>query len=300
MKKVIVDSVGGLHTSHSASAFGIADKMMHQTITKSKLVLMNETKVRFINVSGFGRDSWIRFPRSRTNSVLDGTSDQSDVHNSLIHLPNFDVKVDSDPDGTPVIYIITPPHQLPTYRVKHMVSENPTVKKDKKHQDPDDDGSAPPLKFLKPPYDDNLIISALQASDEALLNEYHVKKLKYRDERGYNVKQFNDIHLLVCLFFYIYVNKLYASSEFYSGQRGHFHEFCSSHVSNGIHLGSKSYFTRCINKLVNKRYSFDEYIRAEIKPNVCTEKGDFNFVFWYEIYKKALECFERVIPPPII
>lgn len=211
---------------------------------------------------------------------------------------DIEVEVESDPDGTPVIVIITPTAIPLNYRVKHVVRDkkSETVKDNELYNNGGGEPPAPP-KYLKVPNNDMLIISALQETDKKLLNESHVNKLRYRDSRGYNVKQFNDIHLLVCLFFYIYVNELNASSDFYFGLRGHFHEFCTKNVSKGINLGSKSYFTRCINRLENTGYSFEEYIKADKKPDIRMEKGDFNFVFWYEIYLKAERYFRQIIKP---
>ncbi len=212
-------------------------------------------------------------------------------------ISDIEIELESDPDGTPVIVIITPTRTLPVYKMKHVFRDSKSgVRKDDK---PRDNGGGPPApkKYLKAPNNDMLIISALQETDRKLLNESHVEKLKYRGNNGCKIKQFNDIHLLVCLFFYIYVNRLNASSDFYFGQRGHFHEFCVKNVPKSIDLGSKSYFTRCINRLENAHYSFEEYIKADKKPDIRQEKGDFDFVFWYGVYLKAESCFKQIIKP---
>lgn len=212
-------------------------------------------------------------------------------------IPDIEIELESDPDGTPVIVVITPTHIPPVYKLKHVFRESRSgIRKDDK---PQNNGGEPPVpqKYLKVPNDDMLIISALQETDKKLLNESHVKNMKYRGSSGYKIKQFNDIHLLVCLFFYIYVNGLNASGNFYFGQRGAFHEFCVKNVPQGINLGSKSYFTRCINKLENAHYSFKDYIKADKKPDIMHEIGDFDFVFWYEIYLKAESYFKQIIKP---
>lgn len=153
--------------------------------------------------------------------------------------------------------------------------------------------------FLKDTYHDPQIIQALK---EASLHEFgsdHKGLLRYSVEhQTYRTRAYNDNHLLVCLFFYIYVNKLNKSQDFYSCQRKKLLTFCSEQLSDSkFTLYSDSYFTRCINKLNNQRVGFENYIVKHERPPFRDENGIPDMLFWYEIYRNVEDIFKETFLP---
>lgn len=161
-------------------------------------------------------------------------------------------------------------------------------------------GSKPPVNiFLKDTYHDTQIIQALkEASHHAFRND-HKGLLRYSiAQQTYKTKPYNDTYLLVCLFFYIYVNKLNRSQDFYSSQRTRLLTFCRKQLNDPkFTLYSDSYFTRCINKLNNQRVGFENYIVKHERPPFRDENGIPDMLFWYEIYRNVEDIFKETFLP---
>ncbi len=202
-----------------------------------------------------------------------------------------EIELQSEKDGTQVIVIITEEGQpIPDVRVKHVVRKRGTTV----HVD-DDKPKPKPMRFLKEGYDDTLIIEAMKKADKEMLNDEHKARLKYKDDEKYKFKMFNDGNLLVCLFYYIYINKLYHSETFWDGQRGHFHKFCKKHLPETFTLSSDSYFTRCIANLHTSCGGFEWYMETQGKLSRQRGKGEFDLPFWYELYRRASSYFQCVL-----
>lgn len=202
-----------------------------------------------------------------------------------------EIELQSEKDGTQVIVIITEEGQpIPDVRLKHVVKRRGTMV----HVE-DDKPKPEPLKFLKEGYDDSLIIEAMKKADKEMLNDEHKARLRYRDDSKYKFKMFNDGSLLVCLFYYIYINKLYRSETFWDGQRGHFHKYCKEHLPEAFTLSSDSYFTRCITSLHTSGGGFERYMETQGKLSRLRNKGEFDLPFWYELYRRVSSYFQVVL-----
>lgn len=206
----------------------------------------------------------------------------------------IEVEVEEGPQGMPVIVIISPPGVTPTYMVKHKV---------KSEKDSDKGGKEPPggggggNTFLKKEYKDRQMIDALIESSRQEFGGGHEGTIRYHvGVNNDKVKKYSDIHLLICLFFYIHLNKLYLSDSFYNGQRGRFVAYCRNELEkSGYKFCSSSYFSRAVNELVYYNGGFEEYIKADKKPEINLLSGNQDFVFWYEIYRRVSVCFSKAI-----
>lgn len=159
----------------------------------------------------------------------------------------------------------------------------------------------PPVNvFLKPPYRDEQILSALRNASTQEFGDLHCGNMRYENENHVGkTKKYSDIHLLICLFFYIHVHQLNGSGDFYFGLRGRFLNFCRDNLEcEQIRFCRESYFTRCINALEERNGGFENYIKAPDKPRVFLQKGDPDLLFWYKIYAEVEPCFKSVISPP--
>jgi len=211
----------------------------------------------------------------------------------------LDVGIENDPDGTPVIVIFSPTPEIPTYRVKHVVrrDEDDDDEDDDKHDGGGDGGGTPPddgHTLLKAPWTDDLLTMAMTKAADAMLDSDQKGHMKWKEDDEYHVKEFGNIQLLVCLFFYVYIHKIFADSDFFYGQRKPFYNYCRRHLPEDFDIGGDRNFRGCINKLQNRQTSFDQYILADEKPTVAWEKGKTNMVFWYEVYRQAAKTFSDV------
>lgn len=152
--------------------------------------------------------------------------------------------------------------------------------------------------FLKNVYNDNLILKAMEESSKHEFGKQHQGELRYPvGNKTDKKKAYSDFHLLVCLFFYIHINCLNLSSDFYFGLRQKFLSYCTDNlVQMGFYFSSASYFSRTIKNLELHNGGFEKYIQASQKPSIDFEKGEMDFLFWYTIYRHVLPCFQRVIP----
>lgn len=149
--------------------------------------------------------------------------------------------------------------------------------------------------FLEAPRHDEQIIEALEMASSRLLNSKHTAFVERLDDTDGYKKPFSDFHLLVCLYFYIHINQLYANTDFYNGQRATFHNYCRENLPNGFDLKSRRYFADIITTLDQRGYGFENYIKAETKPDVVRRTGEQELFFWYEIYRKAAVSFTKVL-----
>lgn len=167
---------------------------------------------------------------------------------------------------------------------------------------PSDNGSDGPEQpdniFLKEPNRDPQIIMALREVSNREFGNNHKGQLRYSiDRQKHRTKSYDDKHLLVCLFFYIHINRLNISPDFYIGQRAKLLNFCKNKLNDSkFTLCSESYFTRCITGLENQRVGFENYIVKHERPPFRDEIGIPDMLFWYEIYIKIEEHFKEIIP----
>ena len=200
------------------------------------------------------------------------------------------VGLEEKADGTPVVVIITDTPEMPTFQIKHVVRERFQEEKP---------AATPPGHhvFLEAPCNDEQIIKALTLASSRLLNQKHTGFIEKKSEADGYKKPYNDFHLMVCLFFYIYVNELYADGSFYNSQRSQFHKYCCDHLSKDCVTNTKRYFTGCINNLETKGFGFEKYIRIKEKPFLKQKTGEQDLTFWYSIYCKAAISFDEVLNP---
>ncbi len=225
------------------------------------------------------------------------------VHYST-QLPGFhsqqagiEIELGRDPDGTPVIRIYSQTREIPPYKVLHIVGKR---RKKTVDDDDDDDDNDPGHVFLREPYNDDLLISAMMAADEGMLDENHKKLLKWKEDSEYHEKQFHDHHLLVCLFFYILVHKLNSNPDFYSCQRKQFHEFVCRRLPRDFDIKGERHFSKSIDSLQLRRDDFKQYLKDGKRPDTKRETGEANMAFWYDIYQKAAVFFEKVLKPELV
>lgn len=151
-------------------------------------------------------------------------------------------------------------------------------------------------KLLNDALDDNLLIDALTTADSQMMNGIHKESIKWEEEGFFHTRRIKDNHLLVCLYFYVYVNKLYNSSDFYFGQRKQFYQFFITDSLKDFSFTSERYFLHCIDSLERLPCSFSDYLKPDKRTEFTTQNGDFNIHFWYSIYERAAACFEKVLP----
>lgn len=168
--------------------------------------------------------------------------------------------------------------------------------KGKKNRGGGDDGNPPGGNvFLKAPLRDEQIIEALELAIDRLLNRRHTAYVERSDNTDGSKKRYNEFHLLVCLYFFIHIKGLYASSDFYSNQRATFHHYCEEQFGIDFDFKSRRYFSDIINTLDLKGYGFEGYIEEEGKPTVKRQTGEQDLIFWYEIYKKAAVSYTKIL-----
>lgn len=210
--------------------------------------------------------------------------------------PGFEVKKEILPDGTYAIVIITPTEEIPPYLVKREVR-----KQEETEEKNDVAYIAGRMKttaghtFLKAPYTDKELISAMAVAIRELLNDELTGHLKWREGDNYHIKEYTVHHLLVCLFFYIYVNGLHNRSNFFFRQRSKFHEYYTKHNPEHFKICTERYFRDCIQKLTEKNCGLDEYLMNGMKPKGVWKKGMFSVEFWYALYERAAEQFDKVL-----
>ena len=208
------------------------------------------------------------------------------------------IAYEEDKEGNPVILITSPATNLVSVRVLH--ADVPQEKQEAScpKAEPAMQASNPPSNlFLKDGYRDSQILEALKTAHARLLEQGDCGEVKFDAGKRYKTKKrFVDVHLLVCLFFYIYTERRYRSGEFFYGLRGKYFSYCVENLKEtGIVFCSKRYFYRMVSELMSIHGSFDDYIRAEKKPSIPFLKGEQYIPFWYEVYLQARPCFQSVI-----
>lgn len=208
----------------------------------------------------------------------------------------FEVKKEVLSDGTYAIVIITPTEEIPPYLVKHEVRKQEGA--EEKNEPVHIAGTMKTTAghtFLKAPYTDKDLISAMAVAIRELLNDELTGHLKWREGDNYHIKEYTVHHLLVCLFFYIYVNGLHNRSNFFFRQRSKFHEYYTKHNPEHFKICTERYFRDCIQKLTEKNCGLDEYLMNGMKPKGMWKKGMFSVEFWYALYERAAEQFDKVL-----
>lgn len=210
-------------------------------------------------------------------------------------ISNFDVEKEIDDDGTPVIVVIRSDDEpeVPEYKVKH-------VKRSewKKKQGTSGGNDEPPTQhFLKAPLKDEMLIEAMKKVDQEMTDGKHANYHKWEDKEGFHEKEFNNCSLLVCLFFYVYLQKLYADVSFYRNKKAFF-DYCEGKLGKGFNLKSYRSFFKNIEKLQVRKDSFDCFMKGTVQPNPHPDSGLANLYFWRELYLLSSRCFKEVLTPP--
>ena len=180
------------------------------------------------------------------------------------------------------------------------ITISPEVRTVKSHdpQGPDNPSDPPEgNQILKAPLRDEMLVKALTEAVEGLLGKEQDGLIKWEENGNYYEKNYNVNHLMVCLFYYVHANKLNSKENFYYRQRTQFQQYIENALKETINVCSDRYFRYCISKLQWRKHGFDEYIIAEYKPEVNWERGMFNPFYWYAIYQRAAEYFEKVLSP---
>lgn len=164
--------------------------------------------------------------------------------------------------------------------------DNKTVRK----EEPDDG-------LLKAPLTDDLLIEAIVAADKGLTDGSHTGRAEWTEESERHERDFHVHHLMVCLFFYIYLHQLYANPKFYFDQRSAFFDYCKKRLPQDIDLYTPRYFAKSIKDLQVRESRFEDYVRDKDKTEPPYEKGKPSLLFWYDIYRRASEYFEQVLRP---
>ena len=216
---------------------------------------------------------------------------------------DFGLELGSDTDGTPVVVIITSTQEMPPFKIKHV------VRKHKNENEDEDEDSKPKRRrrvhgcvddkhtFLKEPLTDDILIEAMKKADADLLGEGHTAQVKWEEDHSHHERSYNDHHLLVCLYLYIYFHQLYSTPQFYSDQRKQFYDFCSSRLPDDFVFNELRSFQKAINQLQVRHISFEVYYNRTEKPNDWYEKEKASLPMWYAIYCKAALSFEKVLFP---
>ena len=180
------------------------------------------------------------------------------------------------------------------------ITISPEVRTVKSHdpQGPDNPSDPPEgNQILKAPLRDEMLVKALTEAVEGLLGKEQDGLIKWEENGNYYEKNYNVNHLMVCLFYYVHANKLNSKENFYYRQRTQFQQYIENALKETINVCLDRYFRYCISKLQWRKHGFDEYIIAEYKPEVNWERGMFNPFYWYAIYQRAAEYFEKVLSP---
>lgn len=203
---------------------------------------------------------------------------------------------DSDDDNPIEAVITNPPGRIPILTPEEANAKEPLDKVFETIYNNISQTAPANHQFLKEPLNDEMLMEALKTAATAMLNDEHTAHMKWKDSDGYHEKEYGVNHLLVSLFYYVYVNGLNSSSSFFWRQRTQFHEYCSRNMPQGLSICTDRHFRNCISNLVLKSCSFDKYIKMNPKPEVEWEKGKFNMEFWYAVYCEAERYFELILP----
>ena len=209
---------------------------------------------------------------------------------------NFDVEKEFDDDGTPVIVVIRSDDEpeVPEYKVKHVKRSE---WKKKQGTSGGGDEVPPTQHFLKAPLKDEMLIEAMKKVDQEMTDGKHANYHKWEDKEGFHEKEFNNCSLLVCLFFYVYLQKLYADVSFYRNKKAFF-DYCEGKLGKGFNLKSYRSFFKNIEKLQVRKDSFDCFMKGTVQPNPHPDSGLANLYFWRELYLLSSRCFKEVLTPP--
>ena len=210
----------------------------------------------------------------------------------------FEVEEEMNPDGTLVITIITPTAYLPDLKIRHVVRRRSATAANAHSQRQ----NSPPLPLeghflLKEPYTDDLLCKALTTAANELLDKDHLALIKWEENHRFTEKEYGVNNLMVCLFYYVHVHQLNSKSSFFFRQRTQFHNYMADNLPGNFSVCSERHFRECVRKLQWRKHGFDEYIKAAEKPRVEWEKGMFTPGFWFAIYTRAAEYFEKVLTP---
>lgn len=116
------------------------------------------------------------------------------------------IAYEEDKEGNPVILITSPTTNLVSVRVLHADVPQENQEASCPISEPTLRPSNPPSNlFLKDGYRDSQILEALKSAHARLLEQGDRGEVKFDAGKRYKTKKrFVDVHLLVCLFFYIY------------------------------------------------------------------------------------------------
>lgn len=203
------------------------------------------------------------------------------------------IAYEEDREGNPVILVMSPITTPVSVRFRHIDVQQEKVEKSCLTNP----SSLPSNIFLKDGYKDCRLLDAMKAVHACLLESENRGLVKFdAGGRTPKTKRFTADHLMVCLFFYIYTERLYRSGDFFNGLRGKFYAYCIENLKDvGVTFSSKRYFYRLINELVSTKGGFDAYILAERKKPIPHLKGEQYLPFWYEVYRTALPFFRAAI-----
>lgn len=220
---------------------------------------------------------------------------------------NFDVEKEFDDDGTPVIVVIRSDDEseVPEYKVRH-VKRSEWKKKQKKQctfggggGGGSDDGP-PTQHFLKAPLKDEMLIEAMKAADQEMTGGDHAGHLRWTEDGEQHDKSFHNGYLMVCLFMYVYLMKLYAEGDFYNRRKA-FYDYCYNGLENDendkMNLKTYNYFQQNVQKLQARKESFEDFYMAKEKFIPEYVKGKANLLFWYELYRQTAHIFDRILTP---
>ena len=210
-------------------------------------------------------------------------------------ISDFDVEKEFDDDGTPVIVVIRSDDEpeVPEYKMKHV--RRSEWKKKKDQNTPNDGGNddKPTNVFLKAPLCDQMLIEAMKKVDRELTAGKHASYQKWKDDNGFHEKEFNNCSLLVCLFFYVFLQELYADVSFYRNRKA-FLDYCEGKLGKGFNMKTYRSFFKKIAKLQVRKDSFDKYMKGKVQPDPHQYTGLANLYFWRELYLRAARCFNEI------
>ena len=213
-------------------------------------------------------------------------------------IPDFDVEQTTDPDGIPVIIIITEDGRLPRYIIESLSRKDWEKRKKGKgrHGQCDDGGDGDDNQLLRKPLKDQMLIDGMRDVDKKLTAGQHMELLTWNVMQGSRTKGYNNCHLLTCLFFYVWLNKLYRNPGFYN-QRKAFFNYCENHLGKDFELKSYRAFYENINKLQSEKPRFDECIKGTVEPSREKQVGKVELYFWLLLYRKAMPYFKHALTP---
>lgn len=209
----------------------------------------------------------------------------------------FEAAGGRDADGRYYVIITTDTEEMPEYRTVHVV-RNPKKKKEalkiiKKKRAVQKE----PQKILCEGLDDKLIIEALEAAGKKMLDGEKSRMMTWKEEGVSHNKSFGYFHLMVCLFYYLCVNKLLADESGILYWLLPYFRYCENLLpdekKNEIH--SIRYFRKVLTNLQVGNRTFKKYIDSKGEPQVITTTGEVPMNFWYAIYCEAAPSFGSVL-----